>query len=499
MPNLVKAEQLWRWDELVAASGGVADGVPAGKIAGFSIDSRAISRGDVFVALKDQRDGHDFVTSAFASGAIAALVSTAYARKPGDGALVRVDDTLRGLESIGRAARARLSAEARVIAVTGSAGKTTTKEMLRACLARIGPTHAPEKSYNNHWGVPLTLARMPAATQFGVFEIGMNHAGEITPLTKLVRPHVAIITNVLPVHLGNFANEEGIADAKAEIFAGLEPGGVALLNIDNPHFELLASILERCCGAGAKGISFGKDENADVRLRTADLEVDRSEVEIGINHPVEASADAPAWVVGEGADLLLETGFRYTIGAPGEHYVMNSLAVAGALDAAGVDLDKALAALSDFKAPTGRGQREEIGTASARILLIDESYNANPASMRAALAALALLPRGLYARRIAVLGDMLELGERSAELHTGLKEAIDAAGIDLVFAAGPSMRGLFERLESRQRGAWAQTSDDLRAALLAGISGGDAVMIKGSLGSRMGPLVTALRGQFGGV
>jgi UDP-N-acetylmuramoyl-tripeptide--D-alanyl-D-alanine ligase len=226
---------LWTFSELVSAAGGEADGAPGLAVTGFSIDTRTIAPGEVFVALKDQRDGHDFVTAAFAAGAAAAIVSDGYVRGDGDGALIRVADTLRALEAVGRAARARLSPEARVIAVTGSVGKTTTKDMLRAACAALGPTHASDKSYNNHWGVPLTLARMSAGTRYAVFEIGMNHAGEITPLTRLVRPHVALVTTVENAHIESFESEEGIADAKAEIFLGLEPGGTALINLDNRH------------------------------------------------------------------------------------------------------------------------------------------------------------------------------------------------------------------------------------------------------------------------
>ena len=465
------AEPLWSWDALVRAAGGVDDGAPTASITGFSLDSRSVEAGDVFVALADQRDGHEFVTAAFAKGAVAALVSSGYARKAGDGALLRVADTLEGLRCIGRAARARLSDEARVIAVTGSAGKTGTKEMLRACFARLGATHAPEKSFNNHWGVPLTLARMPAATRYGVFEIGMNHAGEITPLAKLVRPDVAIITNVLPVHLGHFADEDGIADAKAEIFAGLEPGGAAVLNRDNPHFARLARAAE---ASGARVVGFGRDPASHVRLVHGKIEAD-------------------------GSALVVDcAGGRITfrIGASGDHIAMNSLAVVAAIEAAAgsfEDLIHAIGALAATVAPVGRGQRAVLDFAGGRVLLIDESYNANPASMRAALEALSLTPRTEYPRRIAVLGDMLELGERSAELHVGLKDAIDAAGIDLVFAAGPLMRGLYDRIGPDRRGGWGQTSDDLAAELRARIRAGDAVMIKGSLGSRMGPLVGMLR------
>lgn len=466
-------ERLWTFDELVAASGGSADGGAAGPVIGFSIDTRTLQPGEVFVALRDQRDGHEFVSTAFGKGAAAALVSKGYQRQSGDGALIRVADTLKGLEGIGRAARARLAPSARVIAVTGSVGKTGTKEMLRACLSRLGATHAADKSFNNHWGVPLTLARMPATTRYGVFEIGMNHKGEITPLTAMVRPHVAIVTTVEPVHLAFFSSVEEIAEAKAEIFTGLVPGGTAVINRDNPHFLLLEM---RARQAGAEVVSFGRHADADVRAERIDLQADGTHV-----------------VARAGVEE-----FVYRLGAPGAHLAQNSLAVVAALRAAGVDVARAIAALADTRAPAGRGARSEIATPGGRLLLIDESYNANPASMRSALAAMATVPRSGFPRRIAVLGDMLELGKDAPRLHEELSEAVDAAGADLVFASGPNMAHLFAALPPARRGAWAETSDGLTAPLLEAVRPGDAVMVKGSLGSRMAPLVEAVRRKFEG-
>jgi UDP-N-acetylmuramoyl-tripeptide--D-alanyl-D-alanine ligase len=465
------SEPLWTFDALVAAAGGSADGRAEIPIGGFSIDTRSLQPGEVFVALKDQRDGHEFVPTAFKNGAAAALVSRSYRRQPGDGALIRVEDTLKGLEGIGRAARTRLSPAARVIAVTGSVGKTGTKEMLRACLSRLGSTHAADKSFNNHWGVPLTLARMPADTKFGVFEIGMNHKGEITPLTQLVRPHVAIVTTVEPVHLAYFASVEEIAEAKAEIFSGLDSGGIAVINRDNPHFALLE---RRAREAGAEVVAFGRHGEADVRAERIDLQAD-------------------------GTDVLARAGveeFAYRLGAPGAHLAQNSLAVVAALRAAGVDVARAIGALADTRAPAGRGARLEIAVPGGRVLLIDESYNANPASMRSALAAMATVPRTGFARRIAVLGDMLELGKDAPRLHAELSEAVDAAGTDLVFASGPNMAHLFAALPPARRGGWAETSEGLKEPLLGAVRAGDAVMVKGSLGSRMAPLVEAVRRKF---
>jgi UDP-N-acetylmuramoyl-tripeptide--D-alanyl-D-alanine ligase len=459
------SDALWTWDELVRAAAGTADGAAEAPVTGFSIDTRSIAPGEVFVALRDQRDGHDFVASAFERGAAAALVERGYERKAGDGALIRVGDTLEGLRAIARAARARTNA--RIVAVTGSVGKTGTKDALRACLSRLGSTHAAEKSFNNHWGVPLTLARMPADATYGVFEIGMNHAGEIEPLSKLVRPHVAIITTVEPVHLEFFSSVEAIAEAKAEIFAGLEPGGTAILNRDNPHFALLAA---RAREHSARIVSFGRHEDADVRPRVWELGPAGSDIEVDIGGKRVA----------------------YRIGAPGAHLALNSLAVVAALDALGADVQAAVAALADIQAAKGRGARLEVALDGGAILLIDESYNANPASMRSALAAMATVPRATNPRRIAVLGDMLELGTESVRLHEGLKDPVDAADVDLVFACGPNMRALFTALPPGRRGEWAETSEGIMAPLLATVRCGDVVMVKGSLGSRMAPLVDAL-------
>jgi MurE/MurF fusion protein len=469
---------LWNWDELIIASGGEPDGQPGGSILGISIDSRAIAKGDLFVALKDKRDGHEFVEGAFASGAAAALVSRDYARRPGDGALLRVDDTLHALERIGIAARQRLSPEARVIAVTGSVGKTTTKEMLRACLERLGPTHASDKSFNNHWGVPLTLARMPRDSHFGVFEIGMNHSGEITPLTKMVRPDVAIITTVAPVHLEHFASVEEIAAAKAEILAGLVPGGVAVLNRDNEHFGFLRSCAE---AHGATICDFSGEinpqaEHARVRLSSA--------------RETRGQTIVSAAIDGFPAEI------HYALGIPGRHIVMNSLAVIGTLDAVGADFSAALPALTQLKPPHGRGVRVELSCQDGKALLIDESYNANPVSMRAAIAVLAGVPRDEFPRRIAVIGDMLELGPQAKELHAELAAPLAEACVDLVFAAGPLTEALFEAIPQNMRGSWGKTPPDIESELLATIRPGDAVMVKGSNGAKTWQLAQAIARHF---
>lgn len=464
-------EPLWLIDEILRAAGGRAEGALPQTVSGVSIDSRTIKLGELFIAIHgEHRDGNAFVSHAFAAGAALAIVSESFAGHSG-GPLIRVTDTLEALNALGRAARARSSA--RVIAVTGSAGKTGAKEMLRLALGKTGPAHASGKSYNNLWGVPLSLARMPRQSRFGVFEIGMNHAGEITPLAGLVRPHIAIITTVAPVHIEFFPSVAAIAEAKAEVFHGLEPGGAAILNRDSEHFAFLE---KRAKEAGAlMAISFGAGEKAAARLVMADLEPDRSFV--------------TAEILGEPVD--------YEIGAAGGHLVMNSLAVLAAAKLAGADVKLAAASLRDFTAPPGRGARLMLPAGGGgRLLVIDESYNANPASMRAALAVLGRIPRADFSRRVAVLGDMLELGHASQELHAELAETIDAAGIDVVFGCGAHMAALYERLPSMRRGSYAKTSDELREPLLEAVRAGDAVMIKGSLGSRMGPLVNALKAKF---
>ena len=463
------SEPLWQWPDLLAATEGQSDGVPALHINGFSIDTRSLAPGDVFVALKDTRDGHEFVPAAFEAGAVAAIVAQSYAHAGPGGVLLRVEDPLRALESVGRAARAR--SNARVVAVTGSVGKTGTKEMLRQSLGPAGPTHAAEKSYNNHWGVPLSLARMPPSATFAVFEIGMNHPGEITPLAELVRPHVAVITTIEPVHIAHFGSLEAIAEAKAEVFSGLVPGGTAVIPRDSPHYPLLH---HRARAVGAQILTFGYHEEADFRALQVDL-----------------GPRSSSLIAGHGSQR-----FPYRVGAPGEHYVKNSLAVLATLVAVGADAMRCLPALARVTAPAGRGARALLDAPGGQILLIDESYNANPASVRAALATMASTLREEFARRVAVLGDMLELGEASADLHRGLKEAIDAAGIDLVVACGPMMRLLLDDLAPERR-AWAPTSAELEPVLLGVVQAGDVVMVKGSLGTRMAPLVAAMVGRFG--
>ncbi|MEL6297830.1 MAG: UDP-N-acetylmuramoyl-tripeptide--D-alanyl-D-alanine ligase [Pseudomonadota bacterium] len=466
-------DALWHADALVAAVGATRDGEISAAITGFSIDTRTLEPGDVFVAITDQRDGHDFVSNAFAAGAAAALVRADYERRDGDGALFRVDDPLAALERIGVAARARLHPDARVIAVTGSAGKTTTKEMLRAAFEAIAPgrVHASEKSYNNHWGVPLTLARMPAGTMFGVFEIGMSHAGEIRPLTKMVRPDIAIITSVLPVHIGNFEDGiDGIARAKAEIFEGLTAEGVALVPADSDHAEELMAAAHN---HGARLQTFGEAEASNATARIV--------------------SETPHRLEGVMSSGGREHGFRLAIG--GRHNAVNAtavLATVGIASQAAGAVDTAAAALASLEmTPQGRGQVFEL---SDGITLVDESYNANPASVAAALATQSLYPQGR--RRLAVLGDMLELGAEADALHLGLEADINEADIAALYCCGPHMKTLYDALPESRRGAWVETSSELVAPLLAGIRGGDVIMVKGSLGSRMAVLTDALKDRY---
>jgi UDP-N-acetylmuramoyl-tripeptide--D-alanyl-D-alanine ligase len=462
----------WSVDAMAAAMGAERAGRLPETVPGLSIDSRTIATGEAFFAIKgDARDGHAFVPAALAAGAGLAVVARDQRAAMPDGALLLVvPDVLAGLRDLARAARVRSAAK--VVAVTGSVGKTGTKEALRLALSACGATHASLASYNNHWGVPLSLARMPASAQFAAFEIGMNHAGEITPLTRLVRPHVAVVTAIEPVHLEYFGSLEAIADAKAEVFLGLEPGGSAVINRDNAQYERLLRAAER---AGARVVTFGEHAEADARLLKASLQASSSTAEASI----------------------LGTPVTYKLGAPGRHLVVNSLAVLATASLVGADLALAALALAGLEPPTGRGQRIPLHLpGGGAALLIDESYNANPASMRAALALLGQAEVARTGRRIAVLGDMLELGPSGAALHRGLIEPILAHDIDLVFCAGPLMKALWDALPSERRGGYAESSAALEPQVIGVIAAGDAVMVKGSLGSRMGPIVKALAQRY---
>jgi UDP-N-acetylmuramoyl-tripeptide--D-alanyl-D-alanine ligase len=463
------ARVLWTVEAMAAAIGAEREGALPQSVPGISIDSRTLAPGDAFFAIQgDHRDGHDFVAAALAAKAgLAVVAADRRSELPQDVPLLVVPDVLAALRALAAAARARL--QGKVIGVTGSVGKTGTKEALRLALSQDGETHASAASYNNHWGVPLSLARCPASARYAVLEMGMNHAGEIEPLSRLARPHVAIITTVAPVHLEFFGSLAKIADAKAEIFLGLEAGGAAVINRDNSQF---ARLKRRAKEAGvARIVSFGEHEQADARLIKCAL------------HPGCSAVQAD----------ILGTELTYKIGAPGRHLVHNSLAVLAAAVLVGADLALAALALADFKPASGRGAAFEIDLPGGPATVIDESYNANPASMAAALALLGQRPVGARGRRIAVLGDMLELGPRGRALHRGLLAPVDANAIDLVFCCGPLMRALWRALPASRRGGYAEDSAALEPQVLSAVGAGDVVMVKGSLGSRMAPVVKALQ------
>jgi UDP-N-acetylmuramoyl-tripeptide--D-alanyl-D-alanine ligase len=463
---------LWSVEAMAAAMRAAAQGALPSSVNGISIDSRTLTAGDAFFAIAgDSRDGHDFVEAALKNGAgLAVVAASKRAAFAADARLLVVEDVLEGLRDLARAARDRM--QGKVIAVTGSVGKTSTKEALSLVLSRAGLTHASAASYNNHWGVPLSLARCPAQARFAVFELGMNHAGEIGPLSRLVRPDIAIITTVAPVHLQYFKSVDEIADAKAEIFEGLQAGGIAILNRDNAQFNRLA---DRALDARVgRVITFGEDPECDARLVRCAL------------HPEYSAVQAN----------ILGDEVTYKLGAPGRHLAMNSLAVLAAAKLAGADPALSALALADLQPAQGRGTRILLSVPGGTALLIDESYNANPVSMRAAIALLGQAQPGPRGRRIAVLGDMLELGTQSALLHRELAEAITAHGVDLVFCSGPEMRNLWDALPSARRGSYANDSGALEPQVLEAVTSGDAVMVKGSFGSKMAPIVKALQRKF---
>ncbi len=458
---------LWTAASAAAATGGRTNG--AWSASGLSIDSRNIADGDLFIAIQGPNfDGHAFAAAALAAGAVAALVSRVPDGVSADAPLLLVDgDTLDAMAALGQASRANCGA--RMVGVTGSVGKTSTKETLRHVLAAQGPTYATEGSLNNHWGVPLSLARLPADSRFGVFELGMNHAGELGPLSRQVRPHVALITNVEAVHLEFFDSVEAIADAKAEIFDGMSADGIAVLNRDNGQFDRLAAAAR---AQGLKRIwSFGAAEGTDARL--LDLELGAT------------SSAVTALIQGE--------RLAFTIAMPGKHWVVNSLGVLLAVKALGADPAEAARALSTLRPVKGRGVRKTITRANGDVFtLVDESYNASPAAMAATLGVLGKLDVPAGGRRVAVLGDMRELGATADALHAGLAEPLLAARVDVVYACGPHMRVLFDRLPADRRGAWTETSRDLAPIVTDAVGNGDVVMVKGSLGSRTGLIVEAL-------
>ncbi len=465
---------LWTSAEVARALSPIAMPAPF-EATGVTFDSRAVTRGDLFFALAGETtDGHGFVADALARGAAAAVVSRDVAGSPGR--TVRVADTMQALVDLGRAGRARSAA--RIASVTGSVGKTSTKDALRTMLAAQARTEASVASFNNHVGVPISLARLPADARYGVFEIGMNHPGEIEPLARQVAAHVGVITNVEPAHIGHMGSEEAIADEKAALFAGMSDGGVAVLNRDNRHFERLAGHARRF--GVSRIVGFGRNPEAEARLLACRLQDSGSDVEA----------------------LIHGRRIEYRLGAAGEHWVLNSIAALAVVEALGGDLVKAAATLGEVKASPGRGARRRLrfgqGSEAGTVELLDESYNANPASVRAMLAVLARTQPAPGGRRLLAMGDMRELGEFADDLHAGLADAVAASGAAQVFLCGPHMEALWRRLATAQKGVHRPDSAALAGEVAAALRAGDVIAIKGSLGSKMKNVVDAVLAASGG-
>ena len=454
---------LWTAKDAAAATGGEARG--EWNATGLSIDTRSLQWGDLFVPLKDQRDGHDFIPQARAAGACAVMSERNEELSP---ALI-IDDSLKALTGLAIAARDR--SDAVRLAVTGSVGKTSLKEALAAICASAGSTHKSQKSYNNHWGVPLTLATMPKNTEFGVFEMGMNHAGELTALSRIVQPEIAIITKIAPAHLAHFENVDAIAAAKAEIFDGLPDGGTAILNADDQYFDFLRG---KAGEAGAKILSFGRSKNADVRITKTEARAGKVSCELSIS--------------GEQHKLVIPID--------GEHWIDNGACAVAAAIAAGIPADNAVAALACFRALPGRGDVVDAMVDGKVITLIDDSYNANPESMRAAISTLGARAAK---RKIAVLGDMFELGRDELTLHAALAEPLQAQDVSRVIFVGECMRALKGALPQNMRGAWVRDWEQALAALREEIQDGDTILVKGSNATGLGQLIAEIRKMQKGV
>lgn len=465
---------LWTGQAFVDAVGGTVSGVMPETIKGISIDSRTLEKGEAFFAIRGANfDGHEFAAAAAKAGAAVLVVEKSHAdvlQKTGV-TLLLVDDVLAALSRLGVAARKRT--KAKIIAVTGSVGKTTTKEMLRFCLGRQGRVHASPASFNNHWGVPLTLARMPEETDYGIFEIGMNHENEIRMLVRLVRPHVALITRIAAAHMGHFTSFEAIADAKAEIFEGLVPQGVGLLNADDPLYPYLE---KRARAAGCETIAtFGRAENADYRLLENYSHAGGSCFEVEL----------------KGTEAVVK------LGVAGSHMVDNALGVLAAADCVGADMAHIVLALPEFRGMSGRGARYTLSMPDGgRLTLIDESYNANPASMRAGLALLGDSAPALRGRRIAILGDMLELGQYSRAAHEELAGPLRLAKTNLVFLAGKEMEYLERTLRDEVSVEYRKSVTELLPAVFAALRSGDVVMVKSSNGIGTTRIVSALLERY---
>jgi len=454
---------LWTSDEVGRALG-AAIAVPF-EANGVTFDSRAVAAGDLFIALKGETtDGHGFVGEAMRRGAAAAVVSRDV--ESVGGALIRVPDTMKALQGLGLAARRR--SPARIASVTGSVGKTSTKDALRAMLSPQAPTSASAASFNNHVGVPISLARLPRDARYGVFEIGMNHPGEIEPLARQVEAHVGVVTNVGPVHIGFMGSEEAIADEKACLFAGMTQDAVAVLNRDSRHFERIAGHARRF--GVSRIVGFGRTERADARLLSCDLQ--------------DCGSDVVALIHGR--------RIEYRLGAAGEHWVLNSIAALAVVEALGADVVQAAASLAGVSASPGRGARRILRFGEGTVELLDESYNGNPVSVRAMLAVLARTEPAKGGRRLLALGDMRELGEAADAYHAGLADAVSASGATQVFLCGPHMRALWDKLAPSQRGVHRPDSAALAGEVAAALKAGDVIAVKGSLGSKMKIVVDSI-------
>jgi len=475
--NLVPA--LWEGEEFYTAVGGEVLGRLPAAIRGISIDSRSLQPGEAFFAIRgDQFDGHDFAKAACEAGASLLVMDRQKAQNlpPLSCPFILVEDVLEALENLARAARSRLCHKAKVIAVTGSVGKTTIKEALHALLGRVGKTHASPASFNNHWGVPLTLARMRQDINFAIFEIGMNHRDEIRPLVQMVRPHIGVISSIAQAHMAAFSSLTEIAAAKAEIFEGILPDGYALLNADDEFYGFLEQAAKT---AGVKNIvRFGEAITADYRLLQADLADNSSRCLIslrGVEHAI-------------------------TIPMPGRHMVQNLLAVLGVADLAGAEMEQICSYLPQLTATQGRGRHHKLKLANGgECTLIDESYNANPASMRAALAVLGTMTPKKQGRRIAILGDMLELGDTSQQAHEDLAQHLIAAKIDKVFLMGQEMRHLAKRLDQDDvliPYIWRKGAQELQPLISSFLRDGDIISVKSSNATGSAKIITTLLQQF---
>ncbi|MFT7058429.1 MAG: UDP-N-acetylmuramoyl-tripeptide--D-alanyl-D-alanine ligase [Pseudorhodobacter sp.] len=464
---------IWTAQDAQNATGGLSN--RDWQAYGVSIDTRTLQPGDLFVALTDLRDGHDFVAQALQKGAAAALVTHVPAGVAPDAPLLIVPDVLEALGALGAAARART--KARIIGVTGSVGKTSTKEMLRTAFSSQARLHAAEASYNNHWGVPLTLARMPEDTEIAVIEIGMNHPGEIAPLSRLARPHIALVTTVAPAHLEAFADLQAIAVEKAGIIEGLEPDGTAILPAD---LKVTPILTQAASLAGVKTITFGSHAQADYRL-------------------IDVQITEFATIARAKAD---DRNLLFKLSTPGRHFASNALAVLAIGDVLGLDAMITTSDLGRWAPPAGRGTRETILldlVDGFSFGLIDDAFNANPASVAAGLDLLAAcqptngIGRVAIGRRIAILGDMLELGPTEVALHAALADNPALAQIALVHCIGPRMKALHDALPKSKRGHWVETADELLPRAHSLVDAGDIVLVKGSKGIKVSLLVDALR------